>query len=156
MTLNLELQSVPPAVVTAACARGPGWDRAGLGRGAAREVVAAAPMSRLAPVTFVPVIVTVVPTGPEVGVNPLIVGLVGGAAEDGGAMAIAATTINGENCGSSKGCRNHGWPPHRNPLPFSTRFIHPRYQRLPTPNRVSPHAARKRAIVRLRNRLDPA
>jgi hypothetical protein len=49
-------------------------------------------VTAVAPVRFVPVIVTIVPTGPEVGVNEVIVGLVGGAAEDGGAMAIAATT----------------------------------------------------------------
>ncbi len=47
----------------------------------------------VAPVKFVPVMVTDVPTGPLVGENEEIVGLVGGAAQDAGAIAIAATMI---------------------------------------------------------------
>jgi len=59
------------------------------------KVVADVPpnVKAVAPVKFVPVIVTLVPIGPEVGVNDVIVGLVGGAAQDVGATAIAATMI---------------------------------------------------------------
>jgi hypothetical protein len=92
-----ELQSVPPGVVTQIFPV-----VAPLGTVAViwvdeppEKVVADVPpnVTAVAPVRFVPVIVTIVPIGPEVGVNEVIVGLVGGAAEDGGAMAIAATTI---------------------------------------------------------------
>ncbi len=74
------------------------------------KVVADVPpnVTAVAPVKFVPVIVTIVPIGPEVGVNEVIVGLVGGAAEDGGAMAIAATTITARIAAASKGCLTLG------------------------------------------------
>jgi hypothetical protein len=92
-----ELQSVPPGVVTQIFPV-----VAPLGTVAViwvdeppEKVVADVPpnVTAVAPVRVVPVIVTIVPIGPEVGVNEVIVGLVGGAAEEGGAMAIAATMI---------------------------------------------------------------
>ncbi len=62
---------------------------------ATMNVVAETPLNvtLVAPVKFVPVIVTNVPTGPLVGENEEIVGLVGAAAQDGSAFAIAATII---------------------------------------------------------------
>jgi hypothetical protein len=98
VTVNLwELQAVPPGVVTQIFPV-----VAPLGTVAViwvdeppEKVVADVPpnVTAVAPVRVVPVIVTIVPIGPEVGVNEVIVGLVGGAAEEGGAMAIAATMI---------------------------------------------------------------
>lgn len=90
-----ELQSVPPGVVTQIF---PVF--APLGTVALIWVeetpvkVADTPLNvtLVAPVRFVPVMVTDVPTGPLVGENDEIIGLVGGAeAQDGSAIAIAET-----------------------------------------------------------------
>jgi hypothetical protein len=136
VTVNLwELQAVPPGVVTQIFPV-----VAPLGTVAViwvdeppEKVVADVPpnVTAVAPVRVVPVIVTIVPIGPEVGVNEVIVGLVGGAAEDWGAMATAATTIKARIAARARVAGTTASRLKESP-PFPTRFIHPRYQRLST------------------------
>ena len=154
-----ELQSVPPGVVTQIFPV-----VAPLGTVAVIwvdeapvKVVADVPpnVTAVAPVRFVPVIVTIVPVGPEVGVNEVIVGLVGGAAEDGGAMVIAATTITARIAARARvagtvASRLIGIPS------LSTRFIHPRYQRLSTAKTRRSAYGGEEPVVRPRHRLGHA